>query len=91
MNNNPNFDYWILSDSDSEHKKREEEICQKHGIQYVHRGTRRGKKAGAINDWAESHLSHYKYYVTLDKDSLLSAGNIEELIEIAEHLSLIHI
>jgi len=87
MKKNPGFDYWILSDSNPEQKKREEKVSMENGINYLHRGNRRGKKAGAINDWAELHLWRYKYYFTLDKDSLLKENNINDLIEIAEHPS----
>lgn len=87
MKNNQGLDYWLLSDSNPENMEKEAKFCKLYNINYFHRGDRRGKKAGAINDWAEEHLWKYEYYVTLDKDSILKRNNVKDLLEIAEHPS----
>jgi membrane glycosyltransferase len=87
IRNNPGFDYWLLSDSNQDFTAMEKRVCAEYGIRYMHRGERRGKKAGAINDWARAHLKDYRYYLPLDKDSVLAENNVRDLLEIAEHPS----
>ena len=85
--NNPGHDCWLLSDSDSvEEIRAEEAYCKENKIRILRRETRRGKKAGAINDWASNIVKYgYDYFVVLDKDSILGPKNVEELVSIGEH------
>ena len=84
MINNPGFDYFLLSDSDLKHTETEQAFCHQYNVHHIHRENRRGKKAGAINDWAKTHLSGYSYFAPLDKDSVLGKDNIKQMLEYAE-------
>jgi membrane glycosyltransferase len=83
--NNPGFDFFLLSDSDLKHADEEKSFCLENNVHYIHRENRRGKKAGAINDWANTHLIGYSYFAPLDKDSVLGKDNVRQMLEFAEH------
>ena len=85
--NNPGFDFFLLSDSDTKHTEAEQTFCREYNVHYIHRENRRGKKAGAINDWAKKYLQGYSYFAPLDKDSILGENNIRQMLEFAEHSS----
>ena len=87
MLNNPEFDYFLLSDSDPKHTDEEQSFCRDNNVHYLHRENRRGKKAGAINDWAKKYLRSYTYFAPLDKDSILGKDNVRQMLEFAEHPS----
>jgi membrane glycosyltransferase len=87
LKNNPGFDFFLLSDSDPERIEEEESFCRENNVNYIHRENRRGKKAGAINDWAKKYINSYDYFAPLDKDSILGKDNIRQMLEYAEHPS----
>jgi hypothetical protein len=52
---------------------------------HVRRDSRRGAKAGNLNDWLWSQGAAYTYALILDADSKVSADCADQLLRVAEH------
>lgn len=82
-------DLWILSDSDDP-----DAVAIEESFGWWTRFTRttsRGGKGGILNDWMDMYGDDYEYIITLDADSILTTGNVTQLVEHAEHPSNSHI
>jgi len=77
-------DLWLLTDSDRQESV-EAEGRLPATVRPFQRSSRRGGKAGAINDWLRAHGDEYDYVVPMDADAILAPGTLRELLEIAEH------
>lgn len=66
--------YYMLDDSsDKEIASKLSRVCKKMGITYMHRDTRRGYKAGALNDMLK--VSKEEYIAIFDADEYLTNEN----------------
>ncbi len=62
---------WLLDDStDPDRVKTLEKICKYPDVKYVHRNTRRGYKAGAINDALKMVGDEYEFMAVFDCDQM---------------------
>ncbi|MEM3852471.1 MAG: glycosyltransferase family 2 protein [Methanomassiliicoccales archaeon] len=78
-------DVFVLDDSSNEaSRKTVDSISAKMGFTVVRRNSRRGFKAGAINDWLRAYPG-YDYIVLLDADSYIPQDWVEETLKYAEH------
>lgn len=80
----PTAEVWLLSDSTGSGAIALEETLAP-GVRMFRRPTRRGGKAGAINDWIEKYGSTVRYVVPMDADAILAPGSLRTMVEIAEH------
>jgi len=77
-----NSSIFILDDStDDKYQK----IVRQYGYKTIHRGNRKGAKAGAINHWLALHGSEFEYFILLDHGGILESDFIEEILKYAEH------
>jgi len=82
----PNAEIWLLSDSTHADAIALEEALPP-SVRVFRRPSRRGGKAGIINDWLRSHAANVRYVVPMDSDAILAPGSLRTLVEIAEHPS----
>jgi cellulose synthase/poly-beta-1,6-N-acetylglucosamine synthase-like glycosyltransferase len=80
----PTAEVWLLSDSTRPDAIAMEEVLAP-GVRILRRPSRRGGKAGAINDWIEKHGSTVRYVVPMDADAILAPGSLRTMVEVAEH------
>lgn len=80
----PMGEVWLLSDSTTPEALALEESLPP-GVRIFRRPTRRGGKAGAINDWIARHGSTVRYVVPMDADAILAPGSLRTMVEVAEH------
>jgi cellulose synthase/poly-beta-1,6-N-acetylglucosamine synthase-like glycosyltransferase len=80
----PNAEVWLLSDSSKPEAIALEETLAE-DVRIFRRPTRRGGKAGAINDWLKLHGSASRYVVPMDADAILAPGSLRAMVETAEH------
>ncbi len=79
-------DVYVLDDSSKPEAQRiVDQIARESGFTVVRRSTRRGFKAGAVNDWLRSHGARYDFFVLLDSDSYLPPDWVREALRFAEH------
>lgn len=75
----------ILDDStDEEYKRAVDDFAERHGIEVVRRGDRKGFKAGNINHYFQSEeclKKGYEYYVILDSDEILPPDYVYESLK----------
>ncbi len=77
----------ILMDSSTDTDIRQEtaEMCNQLDINYMHRDTLRGFKAGSINDTIKNLKDGFKYVLILDSDHRLKKSIFQDLIPIMEN------
>ena len=80
----PNAEVWLLSDSNRPESRELEETVSS-GVRIFRRPTRRGGKAGAINDWLLRYGSNVRYIVPMDADAVLAPSSLRTMVETAEH------
>lgn len=80
----PNAEVWLLSDSTQAASVAVEADLPAR-VRIFRRPTRRGGKAGAIDDWLAGNGSRFRYVVPMDADSILRAGSLRAMVGIAEH------
>ncbi len=70
---NPSGETWLLDDSTDQRIVNElESICDKLGVKFVHRNTRRGYKAGALNDALKIMGDEFEFMAVFDSDQMPS-------------------
>ena len=75
-------DVVVLDDSSNEEiRKKLDELCKKSGIKVFRRASRRGYKAGAINDFLKVYGDKYKLIAIFDADQRPSASFFDETIK----------
>ncbi len=80
-NSNSLGETWLLDDStDQKIAKDLQRICEKLGVRFVHRNTRRGYKAGALNDAMNMIGDAYEYMAVFDSDQMPSSRFFNGLI-----------
>ncbi len=87
------IDFWLLSDSDKCHEKREKEVVSRlrenfclNNIYYRRRNENTDFKPGNIAEWLfRQGGERYDYFFTLDADSIVMPGTVEKLLRKAEH------
>ncbi|MBM2813824.1 MAG: bcsA [Ignavibacteria bacterium] len=77
-----NYDIFILDDSD---EIKYQNDLDEFGFKIIRRGTRKGNKAGNLNNWLKIYGSKYKYFLVVDSDSLLPVSFLDNIIGYAEH------
>lgn len=86
-----NFDFFVLSDSDSPNKWIEEEIAwvelckQLNGFGRIFYRKRRkpiNRKSGNVSDFCRRWGKRYRYLVVLDADSVMSGGLLVDMVRI---------
>lgn len=77
-----NADVFILDDSDDDRQISVVEGC---GLILKRRGTRKGYKAGNLNNWLKRYAKDYPYFVVADADSKFSSDFVVEMLKYAEH------
>jgi hypothetical protein len=77
-----NFDIFLLDDSTIKSHKM---LIDSSGFKVVRRNTRKGFKAGAINNWLAIYGNEYKYFIIADSDSIFHKDFIESMLKYAEH------
>lgn len=82
--NYPHCDIFILDDSSS---PREQSLVDQSGYTVIRRPDKSSYKAGNINYWLKKFGRHYRYFVILDSDSLVTAEFVSEMVSFAEHPS----
>ena len=80
----PTAEVWLLTDSTRPDAIALEETLAGE-VRVFRRPTRRGGKAGAINDWIQNYGSDVRYVVPMDADAILAPGSLRAMVEIAEH------
>ncbi|MHB8568526.1 MAG: glycosyltransferase family 2 protein [Nitrososphaerales archaeon] len=76
---------FILDDSTSAFKKREiDRFGADNDCMVLRRDSRKGYKAGAINNWTKLYGQHFEYIFILDSDSRAACEAIEHCIELAK-------
>jgi len=80
----PSAEVWLLSDSSSREAIAIEETLADR-VSIFRRPTRRGGKAGTINDWLKAHGSEVRYIVPMDADAILAPGSLRTMVKTAEH------
>jgi hypothetical protein len=78
----PNLATFVLDDSRGAEARA---LLDASGLTVVRRGTRRGYKAGNLNDWLRIHGNRFRYLVIVDADSRLPIDFVRELVLRAEH------
>ncbi len=79
-------DVYVLDDSTSpEAIATVDRVSSEKGYTVERRATRRGFKAGAINDWLAKHWGSYDYVVLFDSDSYLPSDWVGQALKYAEH------
>ena len=81
-NTYPDLEVFILDDSQLPESRR---ILNELGFRVVRRSSRRGYKAGNINNWLFKHGSKYKYFIIADADSVLPDDFVDKMVRVAEH------
>jgi len=78
------IDIFVLDDSLMEESKA---IIDTYSKDYViiRRDTRRGKKAGNLNNWLRLYGHKYPFFVILDNDSLIGTDFVERMLHYALH------
>ncbi|EQB72511.1 MAG: hypothetical protein AMDU1_APLC00007G0004 [Thermoplasmatales archaeon A-plasma] len=70
-NSNPSGEVWLLDDSTDQVKvARIQANCEKLAVKFVHRDSRRGYKAGAINDALKEVSPEYEFLAVFDADQM---------------------
>ena len=79
------YPFFILDDSNRAKKKEEIDsfAAERDGCYVVRRDSRKGFKAGAMNNWAKIFGKNYDYAFILDSDSRASADAIEYCVDLA--------
>lgn len=78
------LDIFILDDSNkNEYRK----ITDNSGLNIIRRNSRKGFKAGSLNNWLSIHGNKYKYFAISDSDSCFENDFIENMVKYAEHPS----
>lgn len=79
-------DVYVLDDSTSlTARDTVDRVSQERGYVVERRATRRGQKAGAINDWLAKNWDSYDYVVLFDADSYLPPDWVRLALGYAEH------
>lgn len=78
-----NAEVWLLTDSDRSHPLAAEATLPP-TVRIFRRPSRRGGKAGIINDWLAANGDRVRYVVPMDADAILAQGALRRLVEIAE-------
>lgn len=82
----PRCDVFILDDSaNQEIVQIIDHLAKKYSYYVLRRNSRRGFKAGNLNNWLRLYGAHYDYFVVLDADSMLEANFVEKMLKYAEH------
>lgn len=77
--------FFILDDSTSRIKRTEiDKFASENDCTVLRRKTRKGYKAGAINNWVREYGSNYDYVFILDSDSRASTDAISQCMELAK-------
>lgn len=76
-----NADLFMLDDGDRSFTDR----YLPAGAAHLRRETRRGAKAGNLNDWLRSFSAKYDYVLICDADTILAKGTVDEMLRYAEH------
>jgi len=70
-NSNPTGEVWLLDDStDQIIVNKNKNNCDSLGVRFIHRGTRRGYKAGAINDALKEVPPEFQFLSVFDADQM---------------------
>ena len=79
-----NYDIFVLDDSTD---KKYQKMVETFGYKVIRRKSRKGFKAGNLNNWLLNYGASYKYFVIADCDSKFPETFLEEMINYAEHPS----
>jgi len=75
-------DIFILDDSrDSESRQ----MLDKTGLRVVRRKSRKGFKAGNLNNWLAKYGDQFEYFIVLDADSIVPSDFVSRVMLYAEH------
>ncbi|MDA4119911.1 MAG: glycosyltransferase [Thaumarchaeota archaeon] len=81
-------DVYVLDDSTNpEARAIVDRVSSEKAYTIERRATRRGYKAGAINDWLAKHSGSYDYIVLFDADSYLPSDWVGRALRYSEHPS----
>lgn len=81
----PDVCVYLLDDStDAQKQTAMQEICRRYRLRYVHRGHRRGFKAGAINHALTLLDGDTPYLLVLDADQIVKPTILSDLVPILE-------
>lgn len=77
-----NYDIFILDDSTDDRFKK---IVDSYLLKTIRRSSRKGFKAGALNNWINCFGDGYEYFVILDSDSSIEPDFIYNMVKYGEH------
>ena len=80
--NYKNYNIYILDDSTNDKCIR---IINNSGLEIIRRKTRKGFKAGSLNNWLSLFGGKYKYFIISDSDSCFEIDFLKKMVSYAEH------
>ena len=75
-------DVFVLDDSSQPHYRA---LVDEAGFRVLRRDSRKGFKAGNLNNWLAKYGAEYQYFVVVDSDSILDDDFIIQMLKYAEH------